>query len=55
MEGDYVEMHNALKAIMISTHALTWRATDKQLVWVGDRNISTHALTWRATWGINII
>ena len=33
----------------ISTHALTWRATECKAVGKEAARISTHALTWRAT------
>ena len=36
----------------ISTHALTWSATQSADRLSGWRKISTHALTWSATWQI---
>ena len=33
----------------ISTHALTWRATEGDRLTITHLGISTHALTWRAT------
>ena len=48
MEGDAITI--ALNQIFsLSTHALTWRATDKFKPALFRRRISTHALTWRAT------
>ena len=48
MEGDHAALQNH-NILPISTHALTWRATDYLLYKLGDTSISTHALTWRAT------
>ena len=48
MEGDlYHQIKN--HADCISTHALTWRATDCKPQRFLKLGISTHALTWRAT------
>ena len=48
MEGDR-RGHEGLRVSKISTHALTWRATDSLPDIVDAITISTHALTWRAT------
>ena len=51
MEGDKLTEKNK-KIIQISTHALTWRATQSLVVPNLKDAISTHALTWRATWSL---
>ena len=48
MEGDGGKK-NPVLVCLISTHALTWRATDRNEGRVMTDKISTHALTWRAT------
>ena len=50
MEGDRKSLGVIYPNLIISTHALTWRATNP-VKGVNDKIlISTHALTWRATW-----
>ena len=49
MEGDVVLFGLFNPLLVISTHALTWRATLVVFRQNGARYISTHALTWRAT------
>ena len=48
MEGDQ-GFGLYLDSRYISTHALTWRATEQRAAESVRRYISTHALTWRAT------
>ncbi len=48
MEGDTI-LFCRPETCGISTHALTWRATDADDSWLRGYFISTHALTWRAT------
>ncbi len=49
MEGDNLGGECPENCIVISTHALTWRATKYTPRHQMTKNISTHALTWRAT------
>ena len=48
MEGDSTPAR-VRPWMRISTHALTWRATEQRAAESVRRYISTHALTWRAT------
>ena len=49
MEGDVCVSTTATGGSFISTHALTWRATETAAAVPAPPGISTHALTWRAT------
>ena len=50
MEGDRGQLVSSYYHYIISTHALTWRATSKVAISPQQvLEISTHALTWRAT------
>ena len=50
MEGDRLKVCKKCKQMIISTHALTWRATIAAILQNMPGWISTHALTWRATY-----
>ena len=53
MEGDPFKFLSVDYLRVISTHALTWRATNNSGRDLFDHKISTHALTWRATMWYN--